>query len=323
MKSLLRIAAAALCLVAAAASAQVSDYPNRPLHLIVPYPPGGTTDVLARTIAQHLSEYMGQPVVVENRPGAGGNIGTNLAAKATPDGYTIVMTSTSTMAINPVLYQKLPFDPYKDLAPVALLTSVSNVLVVNPMVPAKTVNELVRLLKDNPDKYNFASPGNGNSSHLAAEMFKKAAGVSMTHVPYNGDMPAITDLIGGQVQLMFMTAGVAEPFVKDGRLRLLGVASPTRLPLMPDVPTISESGVPSFDANASQGIATQAAVPPAIINRLNAELNRALQAPDVRQRLAELRATPEGGSPQRYAAVIAAERVKWGKAVRDSGAHIE
>lgn len=315
------------CALAAAgtglALAQSSDFPSRPFHMVVPFPPGGSTDTLARTIAQHLAEQMGQPVIVDNKPGAGGNIGMEYASKQAPDGYTIVMTSTSTMAINPTLYANMPFDPAKDFTPVGLLAYVSNVLVVNPQLPANNVAELIKLVKANPDKYNFASPGNGNSSHLAGEMFKLSTGVSMTHVPYKGDIPAITDLIGGQVQLMFMTAGVAAPFVKDGKLRLLAVAGPKRLPTMPDVPTLAESGVANFDASAWFGISAPAGVPARIINRLNAELNRAVQSADVRQRLEMLHATPGGGTPQEYATFVASERVKWGRAVKQSGARVE
>lgn len=300
-----------------------SDFPNRPLRLIVPFPAGGSTDTLARLVAQRLGDALGQAVVIENKPGAGGNIGMDLGAKAAPDGYTLFLTSTSTIAVNPTLYAKLPFDPDKDVAPVILLSYVPNILVVNSAFPARNVAELIATLKANPGKYNFASPGNGNSSHLAAEMFKSMAGVDITHVPYKGDVPAITDLMAGQVQMMFMTSLVAATYLKDSRLRALAVAGPHRLASIPSIPTIAESGLPGFDASAWFGISTQSAVPKEVVGKINAALNRVLQLPEIRQRMDATDMTVGGGTPQQYGELIARERVKWGDAVRRSGARVD
>lgn len=299
-----------------------SDFPNRPLRLVVPFPPGGSTDTLARLIAQRLGDSLGQPVVIDNKPGAGGNIGMDAGAKAAPDGYTLFLSSTSTIAVNPTLYAKLPFDPEKDVAPVILLSYVPNILVVNSSFPAANVAELIAVLKANPGKYNFASPGSGNSSHLAAELFKSAAGVSMTHIPYKGDVPAITDLMAGQVQIMFMTSLVAATYLKDSRLRALAIAGPNRLASLPNVPTVAETGLTGFDASAWFGISTQSAVPPATVAKLNEALNKVLRLPEIKQRIEGTDMTVGGGTPQQYADLIARERVKWGDIVRRSGARV-
>lgn len=299
------------------------DFPNKSLKLIVPFPPGGSTDTLARLIAQRLSDNVGQPVVIDNKPGAGGNIGMGLGTKAPPDGYTLFLTSTSTIAINPTLYQKLPFDPDRDVAPVILLAYVSNILVVNSSFPARNMSEFIAELKANPGKYNFASPGSGNSSHLAAELFKSMAGVEITHVPYKGDVPAITDLMAGQVQIMFMTSLVASTYLKDSRLRALAVAGPQRLNSMASLPTIAESGLPGFDASAWFGLSTQGAVPKELVAKLNTALNGVLQSPEVRQRLEASAMTPGGGTPQEYGEFIGRERAKWGEVVKRSGAKID
>lgn len=300
-----------------------ADFPNRPVRLIVPFPPGGSTDTLARLIAQRLGETLGQAVVIDNKPGAGGNIGMDLGAKAAPDGYTMFLTSTSTVAVNPTLYTRLPFDLDKDVAPVILVSYVPNILVVNSTFPATNMAELVALLKANPGKFNYASPGSGNSSHLAAEMFKSTAGVEVTHVPYKGDVPAITDLMAGQVQMMFMTSLVASTYLKDSRLRALAIAGPNRLASLPNVPTMADAGLRGFDASAWFGISTQSAVPAETVAKLNAALNKVIQMPDVRQRMQAADMTPGGGTPQEYGSLIARERVKWGDAVRRSGARVD
>ncbi len=299
------------------------DFPSKPLKLIVPFPPGGSTDTLARLIAQRLSDDVGQPVVIDNKPGAGGNIGMGLGTKAPPDGYTLFLTSTSTIAINPTLYQKLPFDPDRDVAPVILLAYVPNILVVNSSFPAKNMSEFIAELKAHPGKYNFASPGSGNSSHLAAELFKSMAGVEITHVPYKGDVPAITDLMAGQVQIMFMTSLVASTYLKDSRLRALAVAGPQRLSSMASLPTIAESGLPGFDASAWFGLSTQSAVPKELVAKLNTAINGVLRSPEVRQRLETSAMTPGGGTPQEYGDFIGRERAKWGEVVKRSGAKID
>jgi len=314
----------AMCLLFFPVShAESGGYPNRPLRLIVPFPPGGSTDILARLVAERLSVDLGQTVVVENKAGAGGNIGMDAAAKAPADGYTLVIGSTNTFAVNPSLYKQLPYDSVKDFTPIVALAYVANVLVVNPSVPAHNTQELIGLLRKSPDKYNFASPGNGNSSHLAGELFKMQADVKMTHVPYKGDMPAIADLIGGQVQVMFATAGVILPQIRAGKVRPLGIAGPHRLAALPDVPAISESGLPGFDASAWFGISTQAAVPKDIVARLNQSINRIIQSAEFRAQLDKLSATPGGGSAQDYGVFVAAEREKWAKVVKAAGVQVD
>lgn len=316
-----RIACAALALFAAAPAASLAQgYPNRPIKYIVPFPPGGATDTLARAIGQKLSESLGQPVVIDNRPGAGGNIGMEAAVRSPADGYTIVNVATATAAINPTLYRNLSFDAGRDLAPVAFIAYVPNILVVNPAVPASSLGELIAYLKANPGKVNFASPGAGNSSHLAGEMLKQRTGVDITHVPYKGDAPAFADLVGGQVQMMFAIMVTAAPHVKAGRLKPIALAGVQRSPVLPDVPTMSEAGLPGFDAGAWFGISAPAATPKDIVARLNAEINKALQSQEVKDRLTPLGAAPLTMSPEQFTALVKAEREKWGKLVRDSGA---
>lgn len=309
--------------LACAGGLHAQPYPAKPVRFIVPFPPGGSTDTMARTLGQKLTESLGQPIVIENRPGAGGNIGIEAAVKSAADGYTIVIGSTSTLAVNPTLYKNLSFDPAKDLAPVALLAYVSNILVVNPSLPAADTRALIALLKANPGKYYFASPGSGNSSHLAAELFKSMAGVQMTHVPYKGDVPALTDLIAGRVQIMFQTAVVALPQIKAGAVRPIAIGAPRRLPALPDVPTVAESGLPGFDASAWFGILAPAGVPRDILVKLNAEINRTLALPEVRERFEQLGVSPGSGSIEDFTTYMGTERAKWAKTVQDSGARVD
>lgn len=293
-----------------------SSYPERAVKMIVPFPPGGSTDTIARVMAKGLSERLGQPVIVDNRAGAGGSIGLGEAARSAPDGYTIVIGSTNTMAVNPTLFSNLNYDPLTDLAPLIHLADVSNVLVVHPSVPANSVQELIALLKANPGKYNYASPGVGNSSHLASELFKLRAGVDMTHIPYKGDVPAITDLISGEVQIMFATAGVIQPHIQAGRVKALGIGGSRRLPSMPDIPTISEAGLDDFEASAWFGLSTRAGVDPEIIERLNVELNAVLKEPAVVEHFERLNATTVGGSASEYGKFLKIEAEKWGSLVK-------
>ena len=319
-----RIACAALALLAAVpATLFAQGYPNRPIKYIVPFPPGGATDTLARAIGQKLSESLGQPVVIDNRPGAGGNIGVEAAVRSPADGYTIINVATATVAINPTLYRNLSFDASRDLAPVAFIAYVPNLLVVNPAIPANTLAELIAYLKANPGKVNFASPGSGNSSHLAGEMLKQRTGVEITHVPYKGDAPAFTDLIGGQVQMMFAIAVTAVPHVKAGRLKGIAVAGLQRTPSMPDLPTMAEAGLPGFDAGAWFGISAPAGTPKEIVAKLNAEINKALLSQEVKDRLTPLAAAPLTMTPDQFATLVKDEREKWGKLVRDSGARVD
>jgi tripartite-type tricarboxylate transporter receptor subunit TctC len=314
----------ALAAVLGSASAVAQSYPSRPLRLVVPYPPGGPLDIMARAIGQKLSEAWSQPVVVDNRAGAGGNIGAELVAKSAADGYTLLMGAVATHAINPSLYAKLPYDPVKDFVPVALVAQVPNILVVNPAVPARTVKELIELARARPGYLNFGSGSTGSTGHLAGELFNTMAGVKMVHIPYKGGAPAMADLLAGQVQLMFDNLANALPNVKAGRLRALAVTTLARSPAMPELPTIAESGLPGFDLTTWFGIMLPAGTPPGIVARLNAEIVRALNATDVRERLEKMGAeVPANNTPEHFAAFIRSEAAKYAQVVRDSGAKVE
>ena len=315
--------AAALAILAPHAAAAADAYPAKPVRFVVAFPPGGGTDIIARSIAQKLTERIAQQVVVDNRPGAGGNIGTDIVAKSAPDGYTLLMGSAGPLAINASLFVKMPFDPIKDLAPVTLAASTPNVLVVHPSLRAATVKELIALAKARPGEINFASSGHGTPAHLAGELFNSMAGVKMVHVPYKGAAPALADLLGGQVQLMFSTMPPALPHVKDGKLRALAVTSAKRSPAAPDLPTVDEIALPGFEANTWHGVVAPAGTPRAIIARLNREIVAILHLPDVVERLSAQGAEPVGSTPEEFAAYIGSETLKWAKVVRDSGAKAE
>lgn len=305
------------------AGAQAGAYPNKPIRIVVPFPAGGTTDILARAVAQQLTQAWGQQVIVDNRPGAGGNIGSELVAKSAPDGYTLLMGTVGTHAINPSLYSKMPYDHVRDFAPVILVAGVPNVLVVHPSVPANTVAELIAYGKANPGKLNFASSGSGTSIHLAGELFRVQTGIQMTHVPYKGSAPAIQDLLGGQVQLMFDNLPSALPQIKAGRLRALGVTSATRAAALPDVPTIAESGLPGFEASSWFGLLAPAGTPRDVVARLDAEVAKWLASQDARDKLLAQGAIAAGGTPEDFSAHIAAETAKWAKVVKESGAKVD
>jgi tripartite-type tricarboxylate transporter receptor subunit TctC len=313
--------AAVLSLVAALASAQT--YPTKPIRLVVPFPPGGATDILARDVAQKLTEAWGQSVIVDNRPGAGGNIGSELVAKSAPDGYTLEMGTVGTHAINASLYAKMPYDHVKDFTPVILVAGVPNVLVVTPSLPVNSVAELIAYAKANPGKLNFASSGNGTSIHLSGELFKVMAGVQMTHIPYKGSAPALQDLLAGQVQLMFDNLPPSLPQIKAGKLRALAVTSLARAPALPDVPTLAESGLPGFEASSWFGILAPAGTPAPIVAKLNAEVAKWLATPEAKEKLLKQGANPAGGTPEDFAKHIAAETAKWAKVVKESGAKID
>jgi tripartite-type tricarboxylate transporter receptor subunit TctC len=318
-----RLAVGIVAGLALAGPAKAQDYPSKPIRLVVPFAAGGATDVLARLVGERLTASLGQQVVVDNRPGAGGNIGSDIVARAEPDGYTILMGAVGTHAINPSLYPKMPYDPVKDFAPVTLVASVPNVLVVNPEVPAKSVQELIDLAKAKPGELNFASSGNGTSIHLSGELFKAMTGTDIVHVPYKGSGPAVTDLLGGQVQMMFDNMPSSLPHVKAGKLRALGVTSAKRSPALPEVPTIAEAGVPGYDATSWFGILAPAGTPEPVVTRLQGAIVQALGEPEMRQRMADLGAEPVGDTPAEFGQFIAAEIAKWAKVVNDAGVKLE
>jgi len=315
--------AATLAILAPQASAAADAYPAKPIRFVVAFPPGGGTDIIARSIAQKLAERLAQQVVVDNRPGAGGNIGTDIVAKSAPDGYTMLMGSAGPLAINASLFASMPFDPVRDLAPVTLAASTPNVLVVHPSLRAATVNELIALAKARPGEINFASSGHGTPAHLAGELFNSMAGVKMVHVPYKGAAPALADLLGGQVQLMFSTMPPALPHVKDGKLRALAVTSSKRSRAMPELPTVDEVALPGFEANTWHGVVVPAGTPAAVVVRLNREIVAILHMPEVVARLSGQGAEALGSTPEEFAAYIKSETLKWAKVVRDSGAKAE
>jgi len=321
MKRILQHILFGALLIAAGASAQT--YPNHPIRLVVPFPPGGTTDILAREVGERLTATLGQPVVIDNRAGAGGNIGADIVAKAAPDGYTLLMATVGTHAINASLYRKLPYDHIKDFAPVVLVAGVPNVLVVTPSLPVHSVAELIRLAKEKPGQLNFASSGNGTSIHLSGELFKTMAGVDMTHVPYKGSAFALTDLMAGQVQLMFDNLPSSLPHIKAGKLRAIAVTSSQRAPALPDVPTIAESGLPGFEASAWFGIVAPAGTPAAIVSRINADVNQWLRSPEAADKLLAQGAIAAGGTPEQFVAHIRAETDKWARVVKASGAKVD
>jgi tripartite-type tricarboxylate transporter receptor subunit TctC len=286
----------------------------------VPFPPGGSLDVVARAIGQKLTDAWGQPVIIDNRPGAGGNIGADLVAKASPDGYTILEGALSTHAVNISLYGRLPYDPIKDFAPISLVAVTPNVLVINPTAPFNTVPELIAYAKANPGKLSFGSGSNGSAGHLAGELFDSMAGVQMTHIPYKGAAPAVIDLIAGHVSLMFDNLSSALPNIKAARVRAIAVTTLKRSPLLPDVVTISESGLRGFDVSTWFGIFAPAGTPPDIVAKLNGEIVRVLHTRDMRERLALLGAEPIGNQPDEFAAFIKTEIPKYAKVIKASGA---
>jgi tripartite-type tricarboxylate transporter receptor subunit TctC len=304
--------------IAAASAAQA----QKPVRFVVGFTPGGPSDILARTLGQKLGELGGAQIIVDNRPGAGGNLAAEAVAKSAPDGHTWLLGNNSILATNQALYGKLAYDPVKDFAPVALVAIQPNILVVHPDLPAKSVKELVAFAKQNPGKLNYASSGSGAAAHLAGELFKAMAGVDIVHIPYKGAQPALTDVIAGQAQIMFATSASVVPYVKAGRLRALAVTTAQRSALMPELPTMAET-IPGFEATTWHGVVVPSATPAALVAQLNDEINAALKSEDLKQRLQVLGAEVRTGSPQEFAAFIAAEIPKWSKVVRDSGARAD
>jgi len=312
--------AAALC---AAAPSLAQSFPEKPIRFVVGFTPGGPSDILARALGQKLGERWSQQVVIENRPGAGGNVAAEAVAKSAPDGYTWLLGNNSILATNQSLYRRLGYDPVKDFAPVALVAVQPNILVVNPQVPVHSVADLIALAKKSPGKLNYASSGAGAAAHLAGELFKTMAGVDLVHVPYKGAQPALTDVIAGQVQVMFATSASVIPFIHAGKLRALAVTTARRSPSVPDLPTVSEAGVPGFEAITWHGVVVPAATPAPLVERLNRDIVAALAQADLRERLTALGAEVRAGTPREFADYIASEIPKWSKVVRDSGARIE
>ena len=308
---------AAFILLCMAAFAAAQDYPNRPIRLVVPQPPGGPTDIVARLVAQKLSERLGQQVIVDNRPGAGSNIGTDIVAKAPKDGYTLVV-GTVQHIVNPFLFSSLPFDAVKDFTPVTLMTKAHIVLVVNPELPVQSVKELIAYAKAKPGGISWASAGNGSTSHLALELFKVETGVPATHVPYKGTPPALNDLLGGRVQVMFDGVITSLPHIKAGKLRPIAVASLTRSPLLPDVPTMTEAGVAGFETVGLAAILAPSGTPPAIVDKVAREVAAILRMPDVRAQLEAMGLEIVASPPAEFAAYIDGESRKWGKLIKDA-----
>jgi tripartite-type tricarboxylate transporter receptor subunit TctC len=306
----------------ASAGAFAQDWPNRPVRFIVPYAPGGGVDIVARLIAPKLSQSLGEAFVIDNRGGAGGNIGTALGAKAEPDGYTIVMAAAA-FALNASLYRKLPFDPEKDFVPVSLIAGTPNILAVHPSVPAKSVKELIALAKAKPHALNYASAGNGTTSHLAAELFKSMTDVDVVHVPYKGTSPAVTAMLSGESQVMFAPALALVGHVKANKLRALAITSTQRSPAFPDLPTVAEAGVPGFEARQWYGVVAPAGTPKEIVSRLSAEIAKIVRTPELKKHFTVEGSEPIGSSPEEFGKYIHAEIAKWAKVVKASGAQID
>lgn len=314
---------ASLAVAAAGAlplGALAQNFPTKPITIIVPFSAGGTTDILARIVGQGLTTELGQSVVVDNKPGAGGNIGGSLAAKAAADGYTLFMGTVGTHAINQSLYKKMPFDPVKDFAPLSRVATVPNLLVAHPSQPFKTVKEMIAYAKANPGKITYGSPGSGASPHVSGELFKSMTGTDLLHIPYKGSAPAMTDLLGGQTSVMFDNMPSAIQHVRSGKLRPIAVTTAKRSPELPDVPTIAEAGVPGYEATSWFGMFAPAGTPKPVLDKLHAALIKVLNQADVKKKIAEQGGDVVAETPEQFAAFIKAESVKWGKAVKESGA---
>jgi tripartite-type tricarboxylate transporter receptor subunit TctC len=291
--------------------------------MVVPFPAGGTTDILGRIAGQKITEALGQQVIIDNRGGAGGNIGTELVAKSPPDGYTLLTDPGSTLTINPHAYSRLGFDPVKDFAPITILAEVPNILEVHPSMPVKNVKELIALAKSKPGQINYASTGAGQSTHLSMELFKSMAHIDINHIPYKGSAPALVDLIGGHVTVMFDNMPTSLPHVRAGKLRAIAVSTAKRSFALPQLPTVAESGLPGFEVSVWFSVLAPAATPRDIVQKLNAVLVKALQSPDVKQRLAEQGAEPVGNTPEQFAATIQRDLAKWAKVVKDANVKLD
>jgi len=319
---LIAACAGALAGASAAALAQAA-YPEHPVRIIVPFPAGGPADALARIVGDKLAQSLGKPFIVENKAGAGGNIGMEQGARAAPDGYTLTLAPVGNLTVAPALYSKLPYDPAKDFAPITVLASVPNVLIVNPSVPAKSVAELVALAKAKPGSLNYASPGNGSIPHLAAELFKRMAGVDIVHIPFNGVAPASNAVLAGDVQMFFAQSSAALPQWRAGKVVALGVATSKRIAAAPDLPTIAEQGFPDFEATSWYALVAPTGTPAAIVERLHGEIVKALREPDVREKIAGLGAEPVGNTPAEFAAMQRAETIRWTRVAKEANIHAD
>ena len=299
------------------------SYPSKPIRLICPFPPAGAVDIASRATAHELSRILGQAVTVENKPGAGGNLGGAEVARAAPDGYTLLMTTSGIQAINPALYAKMPFDPNKDLVPVAPLVSLNNVLVVHPSVPAKSVKDVIALAKKDPGKWTYASSGNGTSIHMSGAMFTQMTGTDLLHIPYKGSGPAVTDLLGGQVNMMFDNIPSSLPHIKSGKLHALATTGAKRDPALPDLPTLAEAGVPGYESGVWFGLVVPAGTPREIIDRLNAAAVQATKSPEFNKRMTELGYNIIPGTPEDMAKMLKAEVARWAPIVKASGAKVD
>ncbi len=316
------IAAAAFCAAQPALAQSAGTYPNKPIHIIVTFTSGGAPDILGRLIGEKLSAAWGQPVIVDNKPGAGGNIGSDFVAKSAPDGYNVVVGTVGTHSINGSLYQSMPYDMVKDFTPVTLLASTPNMLVINNDVPAKNLKDFIALGKKD-GKMTFASSGSGTSIHVSGELFKTMTAIDMQHIPYKGRASAIPDLLGGRVTMMFDNMPSSLPLVREGKLRALGVTSAKRSPAAPDIPTLAEAGLPGFEAVSWFALFAPANTPRPIVDKLQAEVSKILKSPDISKRLLDLGLEPAGGTPDELAAYQKSEIAKWSKVVKDSGAKVE
>jgi tripartite-type tricarboxylate transporter receptor subunit TctC len=323
MSAVLRAIALIVLCASATLEVQAQAWPSKPVRIVVPFPPGGPADLLPRLLGPKLTEIWGQPVVVENKPGAGGNIGMDTVAKAAPDGYTLVVGPNGNLVVNPHLYAKLPYDVTRDFVPITLIATFSNVLVVNPDVPAKTVSELIALAKAKPGTVSYGSPGTGSQPHLGGEFLKLMAGIEIVHVPYNGTAPALKDLLGGQITFMFAQTSAALPQIQSGKLRALGVASPRRATLLPDVPTVAESGLPGFEAVSWYALLAPAGTPKEIVTKVQADFARVLQMPDIREKLVAQGGDPVGNTPEQLAAQLKSESARYADVVKRANIRAE
>jgi tripartite-type tricarboxylate transporter receptor subunit TctC len=323
MKLFLHTLAAAVATTLAVSAHAAAPYPTKPIRIIVAYTPAGATDILARTVGQKLSETWGQPVIIDNRAGAAGNIGTEVAAKATPDGYTLLMGTAGTHGINVSLYRKLNWHPVTDFAPVSLVAMVPNIMVINNALPFKNVRELIAHAKANPGKLSYGSPGNGSTAHLSMELFKSMTGTNLVHIPYKGSAGVLADVMGGQIAVTIDNMPPYLPQVKAGKIRALAVSPAKRSSAVPELPTIAEAGVPGYESGAWFGLLAPTGTPKDIVSRLSVETARILKQPDVNKRVSELGAEPVGSTPEEFAALIKSEIAKWAKVIKDANVELQ